>query len=244
MTDSVDRARVTLVATRTIDFIPRPDGRVFERPGGPAYYAGQALELLRCPYQLITGPPTRSEVVFGPHGEEYLIPQLPLIPLPERFDTKAVILSPIMQEIAPSSVSRTDGILAIDLQGFVRVPMTPFHEVRSQFALADLLSLATIVKGGAQEIERLDSASRRALRDCTLFVTEGAHGVTVCKGDRKQHIPATPIDAASTIGAGDAFLAAAVVAMLEGLDADEAALQATRFVERMLLDRRNETVNV
>ncbi|MGI8826956.1 MAG: PfkB family carbohydrate kinase [Chloroflexota bacterium] len=230
-------ARVTLVSTRTVDCLPE-DGRTpKEVPGGPAHYIGTALDQLGCPFTLVTGEVTSVQVVLDEMGEDYLIPRLPLIPLPRRFDTEAVILSPIMQEVDSGEVPEMSGLLAIDLQGFVREPMKPFRDVTRLFSLAHLLDRAGLVKAGEAEVERLDRPSRRALDSCTTMVTRGSRGIILRQRGRERKIAVSRVEAEQTIGAGDTLLAAMVVGLLDGFDVGEAALRASDFASRSLRER-------
>ena len=230
--------RITLVATRTTDHLPLADGSVRDIPGGPAYHTGRALDRLGCPYQLFTGAPSHADVVFGPHGEDYIIPAIPLIPLPPRFDTPAVILSPIMQEIDPERLPAYDGYTFVDLQGFVREPMKPFYTVNRHFSLVHLFTRCTLVKAAEAELARLDDASWEALESIVLVETHGSKGCIVRRGGRTTSIPASHVETEETIGAGDMFLAGIAVSMLDGAEPEDAAFKATAFVEGMLRSRR------
>src|SRR5437660_8821755 len=195
--------RVTLVATRTTDRLPLADGSVREIPGGPAYHTALALDRLDCAYVLFTGPCTDTDVVFGPHGEDYLIPALPTIPLPSRFQTPGVILSPIMQEIDPERLPSYDGYTFVDLQGFVREPMKPFYTVTRHFSLVGLFGRCTLVKAAEPELARLDADSREALERIILVETHGSKGCVVRHGGQATHVPASHVETEETIGAGD-----------------------------------------
>src|SRR5438105_1403933 len=116
---------VTLVSTFTRDRVTLPSGECLEIPGGPAHYVGKALERLQLPYRLITGESVDVQVLPTADGQQYLIPAVSPIELPERLQDHAVILSPVMQEIDPEHIPQCDGLLVVDLQGFVREPMRP-----------------------------------------------------------------------------------------------------------------------
>ncbi|MCA1783572.1 MAG: ribokinase [Dermatophilaceae bacterium] len=63
----------------------------------------------------------------------------------------------------------------------------------------------------------------------TVLLTCGAEGVVVCQGDEITTVPAAPVTTVvDTTGAGDAFTAAAAVAIAEGADPIEAARFAAR----------------
>ncbi len=229
---------IVLVSTHTIDVMRDPlTGRERAMPGGPAFYIGAALERLDARYVLITGQAVRVEVLPAPDGEQYVIPAFEQIPLPPRFRAPAVILSPVMREIDPLSVPPVEGLLVIDLQGFVREPSLPSGEVETQFDLAPLLRRANVVKAAEQELERLTPRSRTALEHVVLLVTHGQRGVTIWEQGISHFVPSRPVDVRHTVGAGDTLLAAFVHALLEGQDLADAGTSAARFTEQTLVDR-------
>lgn len=70
-----------------------------------------------------------------------------------------------------------------------------------------------------------------------LAVTDGANGLYWRDGDRPRHMPAFPVAAIDSLGAGDVFHAAFTLAIAEGCDvatalrfaSAAAALKCTRF---------------
>jgi sugar/nucleoside kinase (ribokinase family) len=228
---------VTLVSSFTVDrFPPDDDGRRRELTGGPAHYVGSALARLGVPYVLITGGVASVEVIPGPEGEHYLIPPMERISLPDRLTTPAVILSPIVGEIDPEAIPPIDGILAVDLQGFVRRPMRPTDE-RFEVDLTALLRRADVVKAAEAEINQLSSASLEAVLDTMLVQTHGARGATICDRGTTHEISARPVSASYSVGAGDTYLAAFVAGLLHGEGPAAAGEQAARFTEAFLRDR-------
>jgi len=229
---------IVLVSTHTIDVMRDPlTGRERLMPGGPAFYIGAALERLDAPYVLITGQAVRVDVLPVVDGEQYVIPAFEQIPLPPCFTGPAVILSPVMREIDPLGVPPVEGLLVIDLQGFVREPSLPSGEVETQFDLAPLLNRAGIVKATEQELNRLTPKSRAALEHTVLLVTHGRRGVTIREQGITHVIPSRPIDVLHTVGAGDTLLAAFVYGVLQGQDLPDAGGSAARFTEQTLADR-------
>lgn len=230
-------ADITIVATHTIDSFP-PDERGNRRSmaGGPAHYITTALDQLDVPYRLVTGPPCEVDVLPRPWGEEYLIPPIPLIPLPDPLSGPAVILSPIAREIDPRRIPGVEGILAIDLQGFVRHPGRPTTELDT-VDLSPLMTRAQVVKASQTELEHLDPASLEALDSMILLTTHGEKGASVRIRGERHFVASHPVNTPHTIGAGDTYLAAFTVFLLGGADPLGAAEQAARFTERMLTER-------
>ena len=173
---------ITIVSTRTTDRVKDPHGTVHEIPGGPARYVVEALTRLGRECRLVTGLHVETEVIEGPNGEEYVIPPLPPIPLPDLLVGQAVILSPITQEIIPEQVPPVQGLLVVDLQGFVRVPGKPSAHPGKRFDLRDLLLRADLVKASTSELSLLSDQSREALKQTILVETRGRWGAVVHAG--------------------------------------------------------------
>ena len=230
--------RVTLVASRARDSVVLAGGGRKTMPGGPAHYIGGALRRLNLEYELITGEVAQTEVVSTPHGEEYVIPAIAPIRLPARVDAAALIVSPIVREVSPPDIPEVNGLLVIDLQGFVREPGVSSAEVTTKFELVELFERADVVKASESELERLTDASRRALKSCMLVTTLGERGARVRCAGREEFVPARRVETHYTIGAGDSYLAGFTAALLRGCTPSVAAERAARFTEEFLRARR------
>jgi hypothetical protein len=226
------------VSTVTRDTLTLPDGNRKTIPGGPANYIGEAFRRLGLECQLITGEVADVEVISTAHGEEYVIPALAPIRIPPHLECAALLLSPIVREINPHTIPKTDGLLVIDLQGFVREPGVSSGEVTATFDLTDLLARANVVKASESELQRLTETSRRALDGTILLTTLGERGAFVRCDHREGFVPARLIETPYTIGAGDSFLAGFTAAILDGCDPLQAAEKAARFTEDILRERR------
>lgn len=196
-----------------------------------------ALNRLGAPHRLLTGVVADVDVVTTESGEAYIIPALPLIPLPDRLVGSAVILSPIMQEINANRLPPVDGILAIDLQGFVREPGVSSSSVRRRFPLARLLRRCHLVKAAERELALLDAESTDALAGTALLVTGGTRDARIVADGRETRIAVRPVDVPYAIGAGDIFLAAMTWALIRRYGPVEAAEGAARFTETLLRER-------
>ena len=205
--------------------------------GGPAHYMGLALRRLCVPFGVITGDTAVVEVIPGPDGEKYVIPRLDPIPIPSPLLDDAIVLSPIMREIAPKSIREARGLLALDLQGFVRRPGDPAGGFDRNVDLAALLSRADVIKAAEPELAALTTESREAARSAIVLVTHGDQGASIQHDGRTDRIEARPVPAPNTIGAGDTFLSAFIVAILDGSDTVAAGERAARFTEDVLRER-------
>jgi sulfofructose kinase len=88
----------------------------------------------------------------------------------------------------------------------------------------------------------------RARTEAWLAVTDGAEGVHWLDGETTRHLPAFPVEAVDTTGAGDVFHGALALALGEGQEAEEAvrfssaaaALKCTHFGGRLGMPSRDE----
>ncbi|WP_407358917.1 sugar kinase [Microbacterium sp. LTA6] len=94
--------------------------------------------------------------------------------------------------------------------------------------LRELAERADIVFGGAEEFAILypgssaaDAAARLRDAGCaTTVLKQGADGATAFSGEAVVVSPGSTIDVVDTVGAGDAFVAGYLSALLDGLDLD------------------------
>lgn len=63
----------------------------------------------------------------------------------------------------------------------------------------------------------------------TVIVTAGSAGAVVADAEGRSHVAADPIDVVDTLGAGDAYIAAFLVATLKGIPREEAMKSAGRY---------------
>lgn len=229
---------ITVVSTFTNDRVPLLDGTWVDMAGGPAHYIGTAFDRIGQHYSIVTGACVDVEVVRLPEGEAYRIPSLPPIPLPDRLTGPAAILSPINREVMPDAVPPVDGLLALDLQGFVRVPGRLTDSLDVNVDLGCLMQRAAVVKGAPAEVAALDERSRCFLRRTVLLETHGSRGVVLHTPAQTVSVAADRVHTTHTIGAGDTLLATFVVALLADGDPVEAARHAVSSTTAILRDRR------
>lgn len=94
----------------------------------------------------------------------------------------------------------------------------PDHVVFSAACLARLTNTADIAKG---------LTAARGLCRGTVGVTDGEHGFFWLDGDRVRNVPAFPVKAIDTNGAGDIFHGAYALGLAEGMDVEGAARLAS-----------------
>jgi sugar/nucleoside kinase (ribokinase family) len=228
------------VSTATHDRIPatstEPEKIIL---GGPAHYLALALERLSAPFRIVTNQGAEVEVVPTHRGEAYIIPALAPIQLSASLSGAAVILSPIMREIDPETVPPIEGLLVIDIQGFVREPGIRTDEATGPYHLAPLLRRADLVKASEEELALLDDKTCRALGETTVRATGGGRGARLVRNGKEVQIDVNRVDGVHTIGAGDIFLACMTYELIKRESAEQAAVIAARFTETFLMERQH-----
>ena len=77
-------------------------------------------------------------------------------------------------------------------------------------------------------LEQAEGAARELLRrgPRTVIVTLGARGALIADGQTTDHVPAMPVEAVDSTGAGDAFIGSLAVFLAEGVGLGEAVRRA------------------
>jgi 2-dehydro-3-deoxygluconokinase len=104
-------------------------------------------------------------------------------------------------------------------------------------ALLELVPYTDILFGGVEELQMLGAdadvagdphAARRRFGVAELVVKDGANGASVSAEDGTYSLPAIPVAVVDTVGAGDAFVAGYLTALLEGLSTPDRLGRAVR----------------
>ena len=116
-----------------------------------------------------------------------------------------------------------------------------FREARR--VIDEMLDFATLVKGSLDDARRIFGRNKKPewyierlheFGPRIVVFTMGADGVLLSRDGGLTHIPAHPVDVADATGAGDAFWAGFVTALLEGASLERCTLFARDVVERKL----------
>ena len=129
--------------------------------------------------------------------------------------------------------------LLLDAQGLVRVPEVGPLRFDADFD-PDLLRRVSILKVSEEEAAVLTGGDVEALADLgvpEVVLTLGERGSTVIVNGVAETIPARPVGAVDTTGAGDAFASAYLSAREAGHAPASAARRATALVAAVLLRR-------
>ncbi len=136
------------------------------------------------------------------------------------------IVCGVVGEILPETIKRLhekSQLLIADIQGFVRridqagwVEHCPLHE--SEFH--EVIHLFAYLKVSAEELPFIDVEKIR--QQTTLLVTYGDNGCTVYDREKCYQLPAYPVSAIDSTGAGDSFLMGFAVGLQHGFPVKKA----------------------
>lgn len=116
-------------------------------------------------------------------------------------------------------------------------------ETEAQKILREIFRYTTITKPSFDDAARLFGAGKTAVEYTDLYhamgpeivvFTMGTRGVLLSLREQKYHIAARPVKVADATGAGDAFWAGFLVALLDGKSLKECTLFAREIAERKL----------
>jgi len=147
---------------------------------------------------------------------------------PDDIDRTAdiAIVCGVIGEILPETIKRLhekSSLLIADIQGFIRkidqtgrVYHCPLHETNYH----DVIPLFDYLKVSDEELPFIDVEKIR--RQTILLVTYGDNGCTVYDQKRSYHVPAYPVFAVDSTGAGDSFLMGFAVGLQNGFSVKKA----------------------
>jgi len=142
------------------------------------------------------------------------------------YTADVTVVCGVIGEILPETINRIhekSKLMIADIQGFIRrvgqsdwiyhCPLreTEFHEV---------ISLFDYLKVSDEELPFIDVEKIR--QQTTLLVTYGDNGCTVYDRTRCFHLPAYPVAAVDSTGAGDSFLMGFAVGLRHGFSVERA----------------------
>lgn len=201
--------------------------------GGPATWIIRTIENHSYPYFLVTGDkPAEVELLITPDGESGSIQSLPLISLTEPVEADIFIISTIGQEFDLNKVLDLTGLIALDVQGYVRTRKSKFLEIPREILLR-----IDIIKATESEYASFSSELRKILDVKLLIVTKGKRGFDMYQNGNVESISGNIVAATDTIGAGDTFLTAFVLKFYATRNALLSGQYAQDYVEKFLLTK-------
>ncbi len=206
--------------------------------GGPALWITKVLEeSLGCTLQIFTGKANaRVKIIRKSNEENGSIVSVEPIILPETLGADLFIISTISDEFNFEDIKKMHGVVALDIQGFVRKLRTNNKKLRISEQIANKVS---ILKGTEEEVSHVDDKFLDDQKKRILIITKGEIGFDIFFHERKYEFIANPISVKNTIGAGDSLFAAFAVEFLRTKDILKSGEFAKIFVENFLKSKPN-----
>ncbi|MEU5941454.1 sugar kinase [Micromonospora sp. NPDC047548] len=190
-----------------------------DRPAGLMFLERRTADLTRVRYHRTgsAGSALRVEDLRGPLADGARVLHLTGI-TPALSDTALAAVT-----WAAETASRSGTHVCLDVNYRARL----WSREAARVALAPLAGYASVIVASADELDLVDEAGsdeptvaagllRRGVE--TVLVKLGAAGVRAYTRAGVRHVPAVPVTAVDTVGAGDAFTAGYLSGHLDGLD--------------------------
>ena len=132
------------------------------------------------------------------------------------------------------------GIIALDIQGFVRKLKTNNTNNKKLGISEQIANKISILKGTEEELSYIDNKFLDDQKRRILIITKGEMGFDIFFKEKEYRFIANPIFAKNTIGAGDSFFTAFAVEFLRTKDILKSGESAKIFVENFLKSKSNE----
>jgi sugar/nucleoside kinase (ribokinase family) len=163
------------------------------------------------------------------------------------FGSKIILISPFMQEYQPMQISGA-GMIALDLQGFMRDPTSKSlsehikqkpKDLDTLLKFTDILKLnakeASIICGNISIEKQLEMLS--GMGPSIVLITQGNKGVSMIEHGNSMHADAPKSNANNTIGAGDTLFSAFLVHFYLNNHAGKSLKAAIAFTHAFLEER-------
>jgi len=183
------------------------------RKGGPAFFIGNILDKHKCAYILKIGSAAVVEIKVKKDEETGRVKnKIRTNEVPLRNSRNAVIISTIGREWIIRSDKRTNALIFLDIQGYVR---DLHHFGRRKYFKAKFLDNIFCLKGNQEEIRYLPKeVVDKQKRKCLVVTKRRKGSIIYYKGKKFVFVPKLTVKAENTIGAGDTFFACFVLNFL------------------------------
>lgn len=225
---------ITLIASRTIDHIHNLDKSTeLVRPGGPALYCKQAIEVLGWKVYLLTPRrPVTVHITIQNRCEKIRIERVGKITLQGRLPTRNVLLSPILSEFNLEQIAQRNCCIFLDAQGYIRAKGEDLTQ--RWICTPQILKNVVVLKVNQRESSYVPEEILNLFRSRVLLITRGQEGVEVWDRGKRYQIHGHPVEVVDTLGAGDTFFGSFVAAYLQSSDALSATQLAIQKTEQLL----------
>lgn len=204
------------------------------KKGGPAFWITETLKDLSVPFAVTTGANEATvDITVEKNDEHGRIVSLSRISVEPPHHADAFIISTIGDEFDLIKIAELRGIIALDVQGYVRnSKMTGERQYGFPKIIAERID---ILKTNETELKHLDQQFIISQKNRIMLVTKGTEGFELYSSGARTFFPSNPIVTQDTVGAGDVLLSAFVATYITSKDAVQSAMFARTYVEQFLM---------
>lgn len=224
---------IDVISTFAEDEIVRVDRDTTTELAGPAFWIQKTLSSLEAKFQLHTPPrPARVRIVVSKNGENGSIISQPKIEVAKIPKTSNIFLiSTVGNQFDLENIIEFNGVIAIDLQGYLR------QKVAIVFSKA-VQKKVSILKVNEFEAKKMPNDFFENQKQRVLIVTKGRGGCDLY--DRGNHFTYKSnhlLNLPDTIGAGDTFFSSFCFYYQTKRNADVAIKEALIHTEKFLKEK-------
>lgn len=227
--------KIILISTFAIDNIKHfQSENIVITEGGPALWISGALKKMNQKFKLVTGK-NKAVVkvnVLKDSEKGEIISVSPIDNSLRKSDL--FIISTISDEYDLYNIKTLQGIVAVDLQGYVRKYKKGGKKLSIPVEILNNISILKLTQKEAQFV--LDKVLK-SQKDRILIITKGKYGFILYVQDKKYIYKVTYVKTTDTIGAGDTFFAAFCISYINKGDAVFAAEYAKKHVDKFLIEK-------
>lgn len=221
---------LSVFSTYAKDRITDKTGQVSEQTGGPLFYLEKALKDIKVDFNSFHGETITVEIEISDNGEVGRLVKFPkIIPLSADNASKFIIVSTIFDEYDLNLISKFNGKIFIDIQGYVR-SRTNFEGKDNMYCL----------KGTKEEISLLSKKVYEDQKKRLLIVTDGEKGIEYFSEGKQYSVSMRKIASSNAVGAGDTLLGYFVGFLVKGNTVQKSISLAQRKTEYFLMNKSKE----
>lgn len=226
---------IHIISSYAVDTIAaRPGRKAHKRTGGPALWYQRYFRTQPVRFVISHGrkPGVAQITLRQGHERGTLVKKPSVISLKRMQYADAFVVSTLADEFDLASLVTLQGLRCVDVQGYVREAKgRGLKHMRISDGIAKSFD---IVKMTAHEKKWISAKTLRIFKQKILLVTQSAKPTIVFEHRRRFAVKPRPVEAADTLGAGDTFFAAFVVAYVRKPNARKAVDIAMRATEKFL----------
>jgi hypothetical protein len=202
--------KITILSTFASDKIVDEQGYVYKvQEGGPGFYFKKVFAKEKINFRLLTGQKLRVEILITTKGEFGKIKERPLIKnvIFKKIRTPFLLISSILNEFNLEQLPAFQGLVFLDIQGYVR-SRGSFGQKKNWQPNKAIFANIFCLKVTQEELKYLSSKYIKEQKQKILLVTKGRFGCDVFYFGKKFTIkPEKIIKIDNAVGAGDTFFA-------------------------------------